>query len=473
MLDVIAGRRASWVDVALLVLTRSANHSVLWFVLAAGLGRVRGRRRRAALRGLLAIGGASFTVNALAKPLTPRRRPAHAHLPIGRALPAGRRPVSSSFPSGHAASAAAFTTAVAMEHPAAGAAIAPVAALVAYSRVHTGVHWPSDVVSGAGIGAAVAFATTRWWPVRGDETAAAARPADLPDLGAGEGLLVLVNPGAGADDIDPGAELARCWPAARLLYPDPEVELDEQICAALAQAPAKALGVAGGDGTVAAVASVAARERLPLVVVPAGTLNHFARDNGITDLQELCHAVEARAGAFVDLGAVQVDGSPVRWFINTSSVGGYPDLVRLREGWEPRWGKWPAAAAALVVVLRAAEPLHVRIDGVSRKVWLLFVGNGRYRPRGLAVARASLDTATLDVRYVRADLRWSRTRFVIAALTGALERSRTYVQREQATLELEVVGSTIALATDGEVTAEGRRFRFRAQPDMLAVYRPQ
>ncbi|MGH3786956.1 MAG: diacylglycerol/lipid kinase family protein [Pseudonocardiaceae bacterium] len=124
-------------------------------------------------------------------------------------------------------------------------------------------------------------------------------------------------------------------------------------------------------------------------------------------------------------------------------------------------------------MLRESNPLLVRIDGKPRKVWLVFVGNGLYRPRGFAAAaRHRLDSGLLDVRYVRADVRLSRTRFLIGALCGALEQSRTYVQQERAELRIEVLGPTVALATDGEVIAEGRRFEFYTQPAALKVYRP-
>lgn len=65
-------------------------------------------------------------------------------------------------------SAAAFATAVTMEFPAAGAVVAPFAAAVAYSRVHTGVHWASDLLGGLALGNGVALAARRWWPVRPD-----------------------------------------------------------------------------------------------------------------------------------------------------------------------------------------------------------------------------------------------------------------------------------------------------------------
>src|SRR5690606_34103883 len=103
-----------------------------------------------------------------------------------RAVPIPR---SSSFPSGHAASAAAFLTGVALESPTAGAVLAPVAAAVAYSRVHTGVHWPGDVVVGAAVGATVAWSTRHWWAVRSDAPAGVHPGTAAPALPDGDGML--------------------------------------------------------------------------------------------------------------------------------------------------------------------------------------------------------------------------------------------------------------------------------------------
>ncbi|MGH3834739.1 MAG: bifunctional phosphatase PAP2/diacylglycerol kinase family protein [Pseudonocardiaceae bacterium] len=464
-------------DDGLKALTRAANHSLLWFAVAAALASRKGVTRRAALRGLAAIGGASFTVNAVAKPLLPRRRPAWEDVPVGRRLNPNERPSSSSFPSGHAASAAAFVTAVTMESPAIGLAVAPVAAAVTYSRVHTGVHYPFDVAAGILLGSGIALATRRWWPLRVGEAAASRHLARVPALPAGDGLVVLVNPGSGTDGEDPGAEVVAGWPAARQVSTEPGGDLTKQLEAELDapdQPPVRALGVAGGDGTVAAVAAVAASRGLPLVVLPVGTLNHFARDIGVTEVSDAVEAVRAGSAMAVDLGGVQVDDSPPRCFVNTASLGGYPDLVQLREQRESRWGKWPAAAIALIRVLRESDPMVARIDGKPCLVWLVFVGNGLYRPRGFAAAaRHRLDSGLFDIRYVRADVPLSRTRFLVGALSSALERSRTYIQQECAELLIEVLGPPVALATDGEVIAEGRRFQFFTQPAALQVYRPE
>lgn len=152
---------ATVVDPLLKALSASADHSKLWLVAAAILMMWKGPTRRGALCGLAAIAGTSAFTSVVAKRVSSRRRPA------ARLLSRRRRwdpPRSSSFPSGHTASAAAFTTAVCMESPRVGLVLAPIAAAVAYSRVHTGVHWPSDVVVGAFLGAGVALATRRVFP---------------------------------------------------------------------------------------------------------------------------------------------------------------------------------------------------------------------------------------------------------------------------------------------------------------------
>lgn len=466
-------------DSAMKTLSTSANHGLLWFAVAAALAGRRGTFRKAAMRGVAAIAGSSFTANAVLKPLLPRRRPAAAELPAYQTIP--DPPTSSSFPSGHAASAAAFATAVALESPRLGIAIAPIAAAVGYSRVHVGVHWTSDVVAGAALGTAIALATKRWWPVRPFDEARA-RPIDsVPELPRGKGLVLVSNQRSGDENVDPADEIEEALPDAVVIRAEPHRDLDEQLEEAIAANAdtVAAIGVAGGDGTVAAAAAVAERRGLPLVVVPTGTLNHFARDIGVYDLQEAVDAGGAGQAVAVDVGLVDVhplhgDSDAVvrtRVFLNTASLGSYPELVQLREKWQPRMGKWPAFAAALSVVLRRSEPVRVRIDGDWHTVWFLFIGNNPYFPRGFVPAwRPSLDSGLIDIRWLRADLRFSRTRAVLGLALGALGHSRVYVQREAPSfdVELEFPGH---LATDGEVVEEAGRYTFYVAPDPISVYR--
>jgi len=134
-------------------LSDAANNSVLWLVVAAGLGVAGGSAgRRAAVRGTVAIGVTSPLVNLAAKAAWSRQRPdrADAGVPVGRNV---RMPASASFPSGHAASGFAFAAAIGRDQPWLGLPLRFLAAAVAYSRVHTGVHYPGDVVVGSLIGA--------------------------------------------------------------------------------------------------------------------------------------------------------------------------------------------------------------------------------------------------------------------------------------------------------------------------------
>src|ERR1700675_824366 len=156
------------IDQRLKLLSNSANRSLLWFAIATLIAIFGGRRaRHAALRGVLSIAITSTLVNLPLKYLARRSRP-----PIRRGdrpLPVSE-PGSFSFPSGHSASAFAFATGVALEEPRLLLPILPLAAGVAYSRVHLRVHYPFDVLAGATIGAVMGVASEplmraarQWW----------------------------------------------------------------------------------------------------------------------------------------------------------------------------------------------------------------------------------------------------------------------------------------------------------------------
>ena len=131
-------------------LTRAADKSLLWLGIAGTFAAVGGERgRRAALTGVASIGVASFVVNVGVKSVFRRRRPDRPEPVVARFVP---MPLSTSFPSGHSASAFAFAQGMSAVVPGASIPLHLAAATVAYSRVHTGVHYPGDVVIGSLIG---------------------------------------------------------------------------------------------------------------------------------------------------------------------------------------------------------------------------------------------------------------------------------------------------------------------------------
>jgi membrane-associated phospholipid phosphatase len=171
----IAGTPTPALDQVFGRLSRAADFSKLWLASAVALAAFGGDQgRRAAGNGLASLALASALVNVVLKPLWGRRRPERLkrHVAFARRV---RMPKSRSFPSGHAASAFAFASGVTSEAPGPGAALTALAALVAYSRVHTGVHYPADVVVGALIGGAlspIAVAAARQYRVAAPSPAA-------------------------------------------------------------------------------------------------------------------------------------------------------------------------------------------------------------------------------------------------------------------------------------------------------------
>jgi membrane-associated phospholipid phosphatase len=148
----IAAVPAPALDKAMRRLSDAANRSRLWLAIAAALALTGPAGRRAAGRGVLAIGVTSAIVNLGIKNLSGRRRPDRAGVGVPD-IRHVRMPSSTSFPSGHSATAFAFATAISRDSPWLAIGIQFLAGSVAYSRVHTGVHYPGDTVVGALIGA--------------------------------------------------------------------------------------------------------------------------------------------------------------------------------------------------------------------------------------------------------------------------------------------------------------------------------
>ena len=172
-------------------LSNAANNSGLWFTIAAGLGVAGGKAgRRAAVRGVAAIGVTSALVNLAVKSAWSRQRPdrAGAGVPVWRNV---RMPTSTSFPSGHAASGFAFAAAIGRDQPWLGLGLRFLAAAVAYSRVHTGVHYPGDIVVGAligeGTGQAVASLMDRLSQARRASRSGHGKQGEPPDAAGAEG----------------------------------------------------------------------------------------------------------------------------------------------------------------------------------------------------------------------------------------------------------------------------------------------
>jgi len=294
---------------------------------------------------------------------------------------------------------------------------------------------------------------------------------------------VIINAGAGAGHDDGRAAMLRQKLADAGL--DAELTLaagGAELIAAARRARdsgVRLVVAGGGDGSVNAVASqiLDCDEDLGIRfgVLPMGTLNHFAKDLGIPlDLDAAIRNLVTGVPVRVDVG--EVNG---RIFLNNSSLGLYPDIVRDREKQQRRLGrgKWPAAAWATLAALRRYPFMSMRLDvegeRLARRTPFVFIGNNAYTMQGLAIgARERLDAGTLSLYVAQHPTRFGLLRFAFDAMRGKLGDERDFDVLAASGFEIDTHRTRLRVATDGEVTVMAPPLRYRSRPGALEVLVP-
>jgi diacylglycerol kinase family enzyme len=207
----------------------------------------------------------------------------------------------------------------------------------------------------------------------------------------------------------------------------------EDVARLARETSADAIGIAGGDGSLAAVAAAAVERDVPFVCVPFGTRNHFAQDLGI-DRRDPIAALEAFGGTErrIDLGRVND-----RLFLNNVSIGMYARLVHHRER-RRRRREVLARARAILIALNHRSPRGMTVDGEPVTFRVLLVSNNRYELDLLSLGeRERLDEGCLYL-YVATGVvrsRWAERAgkaFRVSATAGFV---RAAVDGEPARLE--------------------------------------
>jgi len=230
----------------------------------------------------------------------------------------------------------------------------------------------------------------------------------------------------------------------------------------------------GGDGTVSTVAGVLAGTRKTLGVLPLGTLNHFAKDLQLPlDLDGAMETIMAGRTVQVDIG--EVNG---RTFINNSSLGLYPRIVKEREKQQQLgWGKWPAFVWAAITVLRRYPLLNVRLslDGkqLARRTPFVFTGNNEYEMEGFNIGRrACLDKGELSLYITHRTGRLGLLRLAVRALLGGLRNERDFTALRTREIWIETRHRRLHVAFDGETTIMVPPLHYRVRPGALRVIVP-
>ncbi len=467
--EAVAESPSPLIDTVMPRLTRAADHSKLWFAIAAGLAAFgTPSMKRGAVRGVVTLGVTSLLTNQVAKRVWKRPRPSRMLVPLARQT--RRVPTSNSLPSGHSASAAAFAVGVGLETPALGLGLALLAGLVGMSRIATGAHYPGDVLAGFGIGAGVAVLGSRVVPPVVPTRLPTADPlrVDTPQRPDGEGVVLVVNPasggGTGADVID---HVREALPRTEIVTVDEGDDIEEKLRAAAERA--EVLAVAGGDGTVSSAAGVADKAGLPLAVFPGGTFNHFAKDIGCETVAKTVETIRQGTVSCVDIVCVN-DGQLV---INTASIGAYPMFVQTREKFEHKIGKPLAGIYAMFHTLRHGVPVRINYDNKTLQTSLFFLGNSVYLPSGFAPSRRTqMDDGLLDVRILETGRRLARMRILVALALGRLTRSPLYHEMRVPEFSFTAVDGPTPLAHDGEIGTEFTEARFTVRYRALPVFRP-
>ena len=300
-------------------------------------------------------------------------------------------------------------------------------------------------------------------------------PASKRDMGARERVRVVRNARSGggrvtSEEICAGFRELGC--GCTLTELGPEVNLPE-----LARGDAGEIAwiAAGGDGTVNAVASAVGDSGRIMGVLPAGTLNHFARDLRLPERMEQAIELVVR-GDVRAVDTAEVNGAR---FVNCSSLGIYPEMVAERDRIvrKSRWAKW---AAMLWASLRAFArfrrvEVDVQVDGVLRRCRtpLLFVGNNEYAIDGQgAGGRKRLDGGCLTVIMAPGLTRLGVLRILLAALFGRLRVVPGLETLTVQTFRVESRKKRLRVAMDGEVRRMSPPLDYRVRPGALQVIAP-
>lgn len=231
---------------------------------------------------------------------------------------------------------------------------------------------------------------------------------------------------------------------------------------------------AGGDGTISTVAGSLSGTDIPLGVIPLGTLNHFAKDLNIPlDLKEAVKVISKNKIIKIDIG--EVNGKK---FINNSSIGLYPKMVKKREKSEKLGGsKWTAMGLAFANIFNRFPLMKVIVrsneKSLNCKTPYVFIGNNEYSTDLFNVgSREKITEGILGLYFPNSTTRFSMFRFALHGLLNKLDQQKDFTIVITKELSIEIKKKKIDVAIDGEVIILTSPLKYKIHPFDLKVIVP-
>lgn len=292
-------------------------------------------------------------------------------------------------------------------------------------------------------------------------------------------VKLIISAGAGPGDNNKASE--------RLAQIFDEHQIDVDIAVAhsgtevvelardAARGPYKVIVAGGGDGTVSSIAAVVIDSGKILGVLPLGTLNHFARDLKVPfDLEAAAQTIVA--GHTIEVDVAEVNN---RIFLNNSSLGLYPIIVRERQKRE-RLGykKWPAFIWATIQALRRYPFLNVRLrvndELLERATPFVFIGNNEYAMDLLNVGlRERLDNGVLSIYITHRTGRLRLITLALRVLLGRLRNDKDFLALRSNELQIQSRHKRLRVAFDGEIEVMQPPLEYRVRSRALRVIVPK
>jgi diacylglycerol kinase family enzyme len=317
----------------------------------------------------------------------------------------------------------------------------------------------------------LAAGLARYALVRDVRTLKQSLGTDRPVPAAAAGVLIM-NPRSGGGKVEKFRLVDECRRRGIepvVLQPgDDLLELAQEVV----QRGADVIGMAGGDGSQALVASVAAARGIPHVVVPAGTRNHLALDLGL-DRDDVVGALDAFGEALervVDLA--EVNG---RTFVNNVSLGLYAEIVRTPEYREAKVDTTLSALPRLLGPGTKPSDLHFQLPDGRRQdgAHVVQVSNGAYGTTVTTLgSRLRLDSGRLGIAALLVADDRAAARFLSALATDRLDRYPGFVTWESDGFTIDAA-TTVPTGIDGETIMLEPPLRFQIRPGAVRIRVPR